>query len=338
LQESELPFILETKEVYQDDTNRADLFAVYTTNSIPSNMRGVPTSVVNTYTVIIGSMPDEYWEELITACNEYNCPQGYFTHKNIRAALAGEKINETENALGLEIVPEDGLENGVTWSVLIGAALIDSVNPCTIAVIAMLLATILIQSGRKKVVLAGLAFSLTIFVCYMLMGLGIIQAITAAGIAGVFFIIVTILALVISILEFRAYINYKPGFLAIEMPKFLRPHAKGVLSKATTLPLVIVAAIFCSLFLLPCSSGPYLVVLSLLAKAKTFGHIMYLVVYNFFFILPMLLITMIIGIGVASPEKVQEAKEKHIKNIHLISGLIMFLLFILLVLQQIGVI
>ena len=93
LQESDLPFTLETKEVYQDEANREDLFSIYTSFSIPSNIQGVPTTVINIQTVILGSMPDEYWEDLINACNEHHCPQGYFTHKNIVCRIFENFLN-----------------------------------------------------------------------------------------------------------------------------------------------------------------------------------------------------------------------------------------------------
>jgi len=84
------------------------------------------------------------------------------------------------------------------------------------------------------------------------------------------------------------------------------------------------------MFLLPCSSGPYLMVLGMLAKAVSAETLSYLVVYNIIFIMPMLLITIAIYLGKTTAETMGEVKERYIREIHLISGIIMFLLFLLM--------
>jgi len=55
--------------------------------------------------------------------------------------------------------------------------------------------------------------------------------------------------------------------------------------------------ILVSLFLLPCSSGPYIVILGLLSAQSNELNLLgmgYLVLYNFIFILPMLAITFLV--------------------------------------------
>jgi len=96
---------------------------------------------------------------------------------------------------------------------------------------------------------------------------------------------------------------------------------------------VIISAVFCSIFLIPCSSGPYLIVLGQLAKSATLQTVSYLILYNFIFILPMLLLTILIYFGKTTVEKVGTAKEKYIRIIHLISGIILFILFFLMTYQ-----
>ena len=61
---------------------------------------------------------------------------------------------------------------------------------------------------------------------------------------------------------------------------FMRPYLKNVMKSATSIPGVAVAALVCSLFLLPCSSGPYLMVLSMIAESVTVQALLYLVIYN----------------------------------------------------------
>ncbi|MFH1917957.1 MAG: hypothetical protein ABIJ14_02535, partial [Nanoarchaeota archaeon] len=56
-------------------------------------------------------------------------------------------------------------------------ALADSINPCAIAVLTMVLMSILIQNPdkRKKVLYAGIAFTASVYVGYLFYGLIIIQ-------------------------------------------------------------------------------------------------------------------------------------------------------------------
>ncbi|MEM2948206.1 MAG: hypothetical protein QXY05_00050 [Candidatus Anstonellales archaeon] len=305
------------KEVYQNYENRNEMFALYERFRFNPYSGGVPTTLVNNKMLVIGEMPKEYWEYVFEQCLAGNCLEGVYS------------ANDFSNIVSK---PSAGL----TWSVLIAAALVDSINPCTLAVMAMLLAVILLSKGRKETLLAGIVFTGTVFVMYLLFGLGILRVVTTSGLTEIFFTVVTVLALVLAIMEINAYFNYKPGFFAVEMPMFLRPYAKKAIEKATSLPGVIVAAVLCSLFLLPCSSGPYLMVLGLLAKEASALHIMYLVVYNLFFVLPMVMITALIVTGYATVQKISETKEKYIKTIHLISGILLLGVFFLMVAHLLG--
>jgi hypothetical protein len=216
----------------------------------------------------------------------------------------------------------------LTWGVLIGAALVDSINPCTLAIMVMLLGIILISKGRNRMLLSGIIFFTVVYIMYFLFGLGILQALGNTGLTDIFFKVITVAALALAIMEINAYINYKPGFLAVEMPVFLRPYTHRVIEGATSLPGVAIAALFCSLFLLPCSSGPYLMVLAMVSKAVTVQTLTYLAVYNLVFILPMVVITLAVFFGYTTVEKVGDAKDKYIRQIHLFSGIILFLLFL----------
>ena len=187
---------------------------------------------------------------------------------------------------------------------------------------------ILISNGRKRMLLSGLVFISVIFICYVLLGLGILHVIDSPGITNIFYGLATFGLFFLAIMELNGYLNYKPGFFSVEMPMWLRPHTKRVIEGATSLPGVAVAALFCSVFLIPCSSGPYLAVLALISKSVTLEAMSYLLLYNLIFVLPMIIITLAIYFGYTSIEKVGEAKEKYIRQIHLVSGIVLFLLFI----------
>ena len=308
------------KEVYSNAMNRQEMLQVYTDFGLdPLEVGGVPTMLLDDRSMIIGEVSRERFAEIFDMHLANSTVSGIFTESYF------SPIEEKDGHIEL------------TWMVILGAALVDSVNPCTIAVMVMLLGVILATEGRKKVLLASITFITVIFLAYVLMGLGILRAISTTGATNIFYAVVTVAALLLAIMEINAYFRYKPGFFSVEMPIFLRPHVKKVMKGATSIPGVAVAALFCSFFLLPCSSGPYLMVLGMIAKAVTLQSLFYLVVYNLVFILPMVVIAGAIYIGKTNAEKVDRMKEMYIKEIHLISGLILFLLFLLMLSQLLGV-
>ncbi len=300
-------------EVYSNAENREAMFKQYDKYGVDVRTGGVPTTIIEGKVFIVGEMEKQEWRDVFDECK----------------AECDEKVLRRESS---ELI-EGGSTAELTLPVLVGAAIVDSINPCTIAVMILLISAVLYTKGKGQALLSGLLFSFTIFIMYILYGFGIMHAITTLELTRLFYILVTVAALILAIMEIRAFIDYKPGFMAVEMPMFLRPYAKKVTSEATTPIGVVIAAVFCSLFLIPCSSGPYLIVLGMIAKAATLQTVSYLLLYNFIFILPMLIITVLIFLGKTTVEKVGKAKDKYIRYIHLVSGIILFLLFFLMMIE-----
>jgi cytochrome c biogenesis protein CcdA/glutaredoxin len=327
---------IEKHEVYYDAVERSGFMMQYEKFGYDINMGGVPTTVIDGKTMIIGEMDETQWRSLFEACEDGRCPEGVFSYNNLvipDEMESNETITPPPNDTSVSLTDPIEEKNGmaaITLSVIIGAAIVDSVNPCTIAVMVLLIGAIIYSRGRKEALVSGLLFSIIIFIMYMLYGLGIMKAVTAFGLSTLFYTVVTMGALLLAIMEFNAYFRYKPGFFAVEMPMFLRPHAKKITQNATSPLGVSVAAVLCSILLIPCSSGPYLVVLGMIAKSATLQSLLYLLLYNFFFVLPMVIITFAIYVGKTTVEKIQDAKDKHIKHIHLFSGIILLILFIIM--------
>lgn len=314
-------------EVYYDALERTKLISEYDRFRHDIGKGGVPTTIIEENTMVIGGLDEGQWRRLFDVCEDAGCPEGIFTYDTFDIENITVKPPDSER---IDPVEEKNSAAVLTLPVIIGAAIVDSVNPCTIAVMVLLMGAILYTKGKKDALSAGLIFSAVIFAMYMLYGLGIMKAITTFELATVFYTVVTIGALALSVMEFNAYFRYRPGFFAVEIPMFLRPYVKKATSEATSPSGVAVAAVLCSVFLIPCSSGPYLVVLGMLAKAATLQTFSYLLLYNLFFVLPMVIITIAIYVGKTTAEKVGEAKDKYIKEIHLFSGVILLILFLVM--------
>ena len=220
---------------------------------------------------------------------------------------------------------------------IISLALVDAVNPCALAVMTIVLMALLIHDSTKKrnVLLGGLAFTIAVFILYFLYGLIMIQffshAIPETGlITNYVFKGFGLFAIILGILNIKDFFVYKPGGFATEMPMKMRPRMKLLIKKITSPKGAFVTGLFVTLFLLPCTIGPYIIASGKLSVLNFFQTIPWLLIYNLIFVLPMIGITLIIYFGLTTVDKISEWKEKNIKSLHLIEGLILTTLGILM--------
>ncbi|OGC38446.1 hypothetical protein A2155_01540 [candidate division WWE3 bacterium RBG_16_52_45] len=208
---------------------------------------------------------------------------------------------------------------------IIGAALVDSINPCAIAVLLILLSAFLFGAGKKKrAVAAGLAFTAAIYLAYFLFGLGIFSAIQFSGLSDLVYRLVGILAIIVGLLNIKDYFWYGGGGFAMEIPQSWRHALKDIIYKATSPLGAFLVGFVVVLFELPCTGGPYFFVLGLLAKSLTLGGaVPYLLLYNVFFVLPLLLILGLVFWGYSTVEKAAEWKERNTRLLHLIAGIVL---------------
>jgi len=213
---------------------------------------------------------------------------------------------------------------------IVTLAAADAINPCAFAVLLMVLVSILLANPekRKTVLTGGLYFSLAVFIGYFLYGLIIIQlfrgfASFASSIYPYVSNALAIFSIFLGILNIKDFINYKPGGIATEMPLRFRPLAKLYIKKITSPSGAFYIGIFVTLFLLPCTIGPYIIAGGSLSALSFIQTIPWLILYNVIFVLPMIAVTLIIYFGVSEVEKLSNWKEKNIKYIHLVTGLIL---------------
>ena len=221
------------------------------------------------------------------------------------------------------------LVEGLTIPAVIVAAAIDSVNPCTFAVLVLLLGTLIVaeRKGKKGLVLkAGLAFTFAIYISYFLLGIGVFTAIQAAGVQQPFIIVVSCLAILLGLWNMKDFFAYGKWF-TIEVPKRWRPTVKRLTSSVVSIPGAFCVGVLDSLFLLPCSSGPYIAILALLANTSSRSEgILYLLFYNLIFILPLLIITFAVHFGYTTTARAERWRSARLGKLHLASGILMFLL------------
>jgi len=226
----------------------------------------------------------------------------------------------------------DNASKDLTLTKILSLALVDAVNPCAIAVLTLMLIAIVAYNpeNRRNVLLAGFSFILSVYIIYMLYGLviirffQIIQALTSVRL--VLYQILGLGAAALGLLNIKDYIRYRPGGILTEMPMRMRPRLKKILEGITSPRGAFMVGAFVTVFLLPCTIGPYVIAGGILSTIELLQTIPWLLFYNLVFVLPMVLITLLVYIGFTSVENVSGWKERNIRYLHLIAGVIMLLL------------
>ncbi len=302
---------VEMHETYSDQSER-ELFEKMTA-AFRENIEGVPTTFVDNRIVVgFSDSLASSIEDGVVNCLENGCD---------------DPINRIKDDETVKVVGDKTTAfHRLTIPAVISAAIVDAINPCAFAVLIILMSTVLMSKDRKKSLLAGLAFSLSIFISYFLMGLGLYSAIQATGLSHKFYLIVAILAIIIGLFNLKDYLWYGKWFV-MEVPMKWRPKLKSLIGGVTSVPGAFLIGFVISLFLLPCTSGPYIVILGLLAESTTKSYAMILLVfYNLIFIMPMILITLALFFGLTDTKKAEKLRQKKLRFLHLIAGIIILCL------------
>jgi len=220
-----------------------------------------------------------------------------------------------------------GVIEDLTLGIVLGAAIIDSINPCAIGVILFLSSALLRVSSKKKLLLyLGGVYIGTVYVVYTLSGLGLIwfqHTLISQGFAEIVGMVVGALVIVLGLIELKDFFWYGQG-ISLE----IAPRYKEKLTKmAENFSLLGVMTIggFVALVELPCTGGPYLAITALLAKSFDQQAMIYLLIYNFIFVLPLLIILLLIYFG-ASTLVMKKWRQEKRKWMNLASGLLMIFL------------
>jgi len=210
----------------------------------------------------------------------------------------------------------------VTLIGVIGAALVDSINPCAFGVLLFLMAVLLSMGSSKRAFRSAMVYTFVIFLVYFSLGLGIRKLISSFSILSYIQIIAGTIILIGGIIEFKDFFWEGKGF-SLKIPEGAQPLLEKYVRKGT-LPAIIILGVLVALVELPCTGGIYLGVLSLLSMNEVSG-IIYLLIYNFVFILPLILVAYMIHKG-AKVDTVNRWVQKNKRFMRLAAGIIMVLL------------
>ncbi len=193
------------------------------------------------------------------------------------------------------------MADGISFPILIGAAVIDSINPCAFGVLIFLLAYLSkAVKNKSKILLHGFVYLFAVFLTYLAAGLillPIIQTVTRSFAVNAYFAIAAVIAIA-GLLEIKDFFWYGKGYSLSIFPEAahrIKMYTQKVTGKITTTFLL---GIFVAIVELPCTGAVYLAVLTLMSMSGlAVSNITMLLLYNVIFVFPLAVIVMLFYYG-----------------------------------------
>ncbi len=185
-----------------------------------------------------------------------------------------------------------------TLSIVLISAAIDSINPCAIGVLILMVSVVLGGKGSpKKLLFLGGLYIFAIFLTYLLAGLGLVYFLSSVPLWVAEYLALLVGGFVImgGLLEIKDFFWYGQGF-SLQIPHYFADKIKK-LSKNVTVPGVILLGCFIAGVELPCTGAPYLAIITLLSLNFDFYALLLLIVYNIVFVLPLVIILLLVVFG-----------------------------------------
>ncbi len=185
-----------------------------------------------------------------------------------------------------------------TIATVLVSAVIDSINPCAIGVLILMLSVLLaLNKTGGRLLFLGLLYVGSVYVTYFLAGLGLMYGLASIPMYMAEYISITVGFFIIfaGLLEVKDFFWYGKWFslsIPVGVAKKLNDYAQRA-----TIPGIIAMGVFVSAVELPCTGAPYLAIITLLSLYFDWTAFWLLVIYNFIFVLPLLIIVLMVAAG-----------------------------------------
>jgi hypothetical protein len=223
---------------------------------------------------------------------------------------------------GLEVATEVAsariVERFQQFSVLavIGAGLLDGVNPCAFTTMIFFVSYLTLVGRRgREILMVGGAFTLAVFLTYLVLGLGLVEVIrqveSFATIGIILYGVTALICLVLAVLSLWDYVQIRRGKLteiALQLPKSLKKRIHGTIRSSSRTRGFVAAAfgagILVSIFELACTGQVYLPTIVFVTGISEMRSVAigYLVLYNLMFVAPLIAVFSVTYWGTSSQQ------------------------------------
>ena len=260
----------------------------------------------------------------------------------IRRIIGGEETvssqaPEPDRAEGEGDEPVNLAEKAAPLPVL-AAGLLDGINPCAFTVLIFLLSYLtLVGRSRRQILLIGVIFTLSVFVTYLLIGFGLFQALRYASsfpiisaalrwiLVGVLFVFAGLSlydANLIRLGRAKDMILQLPGALKKRIHATIRTRVRMTAIAGSA----VVMGFLVSVFELACTGQVYFPTLVYLVRMKRqIYSVVLLLIYNFGFIIPLIVVFTLVFLGFSS-ERLTQIFQTHMGKVKVaLAGLFILL-------------
>lgn len=225
-----------------------------------------------------------------------------------------------------------------TIGAVLFTAVIDSINPCAIGVLILLVSTMLSgKKSRRRMLEVGSVYIAAVFATYLAAGIGLTYAFTVIPlwVAEYISIVVGVIIVFAGLIEIKDFFWYGQGFsLAISpgMAKRIHDYTARI-----TIPGAIFLGVFVAAVELPCTGGPYLAIILILSQNFNLMAMLLLILYNIIFVMPLIVILFAVYFG-ARVTAIKKWKHASRAYMRLATGVVLIFLGWLLILIANGTI
>jgi len=230
---------------------------------------------------------------------------------------------------------------GTSLLTVCSGGLVDGLNPCAFAVIAFLVAIMSVYGfSKKNIITIGFFYCFAVFATYLFIGFGLFNFIYTMNfykISSIFHIAIGILCLLFAALSVYDYFLYKrthqAGDLLLTLPLPVKKKISSIMGahlrnkkEGSFLSLSLAAfsvGIMVSLLEMVCTGQVYVPTLVYIIKNTDYkvSAFIYILLYNFMFILPLIAILILFLMGVSS-KTFNDFLKKHIGALKLALAMI----------------
>jgi cytochrome c biogenesis protein CcdA len=232
----------------------------------------------------------------------------------------------------------------LTLSIVLGAGLLDGINPCAFTTIIFLISYLsLVGASRKRMLYTGGTFTAAVFLTYFVIGLVFFNfarlLLREQGVAKIVNLVLLVLVgalAVFSFFDFVKCLKGKAADMSLQLPGFLK---KGIHEKIRNFARHKVAMVGTSFVLgvviagmeLTCTGQVYIPIVTMISEPRhRIMAISYLLAYNIAFIIPLAAVFLLVAFGLTS-QKLGELFKRHIAGVKLGFAVLFVLMAIMII-------
>ena len=212
---------------------------------------------------------------------------------------------------------------------VISAGLLNSFNPCAIAILLIFIAFMFTVRKSRRVILGmGSVYIISLFITYLAIGLGLLKIVQISNTPNLINKIGAVIVIFIGAWGLFSSI-FKTKFHILAIPMKMRQIIANLATKVTV-PAAIATGILVGVAEFPCAGAIYVATLTLLNAKTTFlTGLLYLILYNIMFVLPLVII-LLVSTNRMVAERIINTDEANSPRIRVIIALVMIAIGLLI--------